>query len=323
MPNINTRCPLCDKEVTYDGLNKHLTSIGHQEALTAALRKTPASDHHALLSGYRLPVARLRGHAFSICFGCPKAYHCDLQATHLKSCKNREKHLEKLRTILQPAEGVDPLPEGGANNDEVMALRKEVDELKAQLAAKPTTGGADAEKLRKELKEAEAYSETLEEELEQLKEKLPVWSEKLFGKELDQYGWEEHVAEHAEKPSAAPAAEPKDSDEWNPLLEEVRSLREYTTALEAELGRLRAAASKPAAVAPAAPAAPAAALAPQPPPTLPAAAPAAPTPPAAPSANTITWSVATAQLGFPEGTTILSNTRTKRPPKRIGVAPVV
>jgi chemotaxis protein histidine kinase CheA len=315
MPNINTRCPLCDKEVTYDGLNKHLTSIGHQEALTAALRKTPASDHHALLSGYRLPVARLRGHAFSICFGCPKAYHCDLQTTHLKSCKNREKHLEKLRTILQPAEGVDPLPEGGANNDEVMALRKEVDELKALLAARPSTeGGADVEKLRKELKEAEAYSETVEEELEQLNEKLKKWSKALFNEEMDQYGWDDYVAEKTgvvdENDEVAQEAE--------------KSKKQYMESLEAELSRLRAANSKlegqlkeakqvPAAAPPAAPAA----RAPADPPA------AAPTPPAAPSANAITWSVATAQLGFPEGTTILSNTRTKKTPKRVGVAPVI
>jgi hypothetical protein len=231
-----TRCPLCNKEVTFHGFHKHLTSQGHHEAVAAALRLLPVADQSAALKGYRLPVARLKGKEFSICFGCPKAYHCSLQTEHLKSCKHRERHLEKLRAILEPpaaegSEAEDPLPEGGGPTVGELRLQKRVQELEALLAAKPVAGGGDeVSKLRKELEEAETYIKTLEEELEEKNKQL---------------------------------AGEKKEEEWNPLEEELKSKDEYIRALEAEMARLRKA--------PAAPAPPAAAAPPPPTPPLPAA----------------------------------------------------
>ena len=123
MNHIN--CPLCTKEVSRQGFDKHFFSREHLElwVIPALLKE---KDY---LNSWRNSTKRSgcphietkSNKTFRMCFGCKKVSQ-SLPSYHLSECPEAEKHIAALQKMIAPVETTDP-------TQELIRLRKKINTL--------------------------------------------------------------------------------------------------------------------------------------------------------------------------------------------------
>jgi hypothetical protein len=99
---------------------------------------------------------------YYICFGCRKV-KTYMPGHHLSECQHADKHCSELKRIIGDTKG-----DAEAGNDDVMALKKEI------------------ERLKRRLKESDGYYESQCE----LTEDVEAFVEKIFGRKYHDMGEE-------------------------------------------------------------------------------------------------------------------------------------
>ena len=151
----HTNCPLCDKSIAWNNIHKHIFARQHIEKFVQpALLKEKGSislwKKGTVNSG--CPIIWVGNKQLYLCFGC-KTAKSHLPSYHLKECKHAEEHLTTLKRLIDTPEIVE-------QSADASELKKEVEALKKKLKA----------------------SEREVEMLEEARDDIDVWTEKIFGK---------------------------------------------------------------------------------------------------------------------------------------------
>lgn len=139
----------CSETRVFTSYVSHLLSHKLSEFSEATRKNIGGGVKGELISLCPPKISKVPNHkAYKCCFGCKKMYARPiLQDEHKRECKNKDAHKEACKKLLETASTTQeaepqatPLP---VDNSENEALKKEVADLKKQLAEKPVAPASD------------------------------------------------------------------------------------------------------------------------------------------------------------------------------------
>jgi len=128
----HTICPLCTKNVSWQGLPKHMFSRIHiEQHVSPALKKEKHSHKSWRASTTKSSCPRIfygpEQKGLFFCFGCKKASEF-IASDHLRECPHATLHIDTLKKLLG-----DPTEEEEDAAVDVAALKKQLEALKKKI----------------------------------------------------------------------------------------------------------------------------------------------------------------------------------------------